>query len=215
MVRAVFFDIGETILDETRQWQAWADWLGVPALTFFAALGVCIERGLHHRAVFEMLRPGFDLERERREFAAAGRERAARVEDLYPDAAPCLRALRDAGLRVGLAGNQPSSVEPALASMGLAVDVIASSAGWGVEKPSPEFFARVAEAAGEPPQAIAYVGDRLDNDVLPALDAGMVAVFLRRGPWGMVHAGRPDAARAHLRIDSLDLLLAGLRGLAD
>ena len=27
VVRAVFFDVGETILDETRQWQAWADWL--------------------------------------------------------------------------------------------------------------------------------------------------------------------------------------------
>ena len=214
MVRAVFLDVGETILDETRHWQAWADWLGVPALTFFGALGACIERGLHHRAVFEMLRPGIDVDREWREFVAADGEQIARVEDLYPDAAPCLRALRDEGLRVGLAGNQPSSVEPALASMGLAVDVIASSASWGVEKPSPEFFARMAEASGEPPQHVAYVGDRLDNDVLPALDAGMIAVFLRRGPWGIVHAEWPEAARAHLRIDSLDDLLPGLRALA-
>ena len=53
---------------------------------------------------------------------------------------------------------------------------------WGRRKPSPEFFARVVQAAGLPPEQIAYVGDRLDNDVLPAADAGMTSVFPRRGP---------------------------------
>jgi FMN phosphatase YigB (HAD superfamily) len=81
--------------------------------------------------------------------------------------------------------------------------VIASSDGWGVSKPDPRFFAKVIEAAGEPAEAIAYVGDRLDNDVLPSLAAGMKAVFLRRGPWGWMHAEMPDIERAHLRIDSL------------
>ena len=31
------------------------------------------------------------------------------------------------------------------------------------------------------------MGDRVDNDVLPALDAGLVAVHVRRGPWGLLH----------------------------
>jgi FMN phosphatase YigB (HAD superfamily) len=48
-----------------------------------------------------------------------------------------------------------------------------------------------------------YVGDRLDNDVLPARAAGIVAVFLERGPWGQAHAERPDAALAHVRLRSL------------
>jgi FMN phosphatase YigB (HAD superfamily) len=63
------------------------------------------------------------------------------------------------------------------------------------------------------PERIAYVGDRLDNDVLPARAAGMVAVHVRRGPWGYLHARRPEAAQAHLRIDSLDELLPGLAAL--
>jgi hypothetical protein len=33
--------------------------------------------------------------------------------------------------------------------------------------------------------------------------AGMLAVFLRRGPWGYLHALRPEAAEAGLRIESL------------
>ena len=54
-----------------------------------------------------------------------------------------------------------------------------------------------------PADSIAYVGDRLDNDVLPALAAGMKAVFVRRGPWGWMHAELPDIERAHLRLETL------------
>jgi hypothetical protein len=43
----------------------------------------------------------------------------------------------------------------------------------------------------------------VDNDILPAKLAGMVTVFLRRGPWGVIHARRPEAAQADIRIDSL------------
>ena len=210
LVRAVCFDIGETLVDETRHWQAWANWLGVPSMTFFAALGAVIERGEHHQRVFELLRPGFDLDAEREKRRAARGELVLEARDFYPDALPCLARLRADGYRVGLAGNQPASTEARLAELGVEVDWIASSGGWGVAKPAPEFFARVAECAGLPPQQIAYVGDRLDNDVLPARAAGMVAVFLRRGPWGFLHATRPDVARAQLRIESLDELPTAL-----
>lgn len=200
-------------MDETRAWGTWADWLGVPRFTFFALLGAVIAQDQHHRRVFELLRPGLDLARERERLEAAGLDAGVRPEDLYPDALPCLRALRGAGYRIGLAGNQPARTEAVLAELGLPVDVIASSESWGVEKPSPAFFERVCEAAGLPPREIAYVGDRLDHDVLPARALGMRAVLLRRGPWGHVHAGRPEAARAELRLDSLDALPAALAGL--
>ncbi|HEX9373477.1 MAG TPA: HAD family hydrolase [Roseiflexaceae bacterium] len=202
-IRAVFFDVGETLVDETRQWGAWADWLGIPRLTCFAALGAVIERGEHHRRVFELLRPGLDLAREHAARLAAGLADRIELGDFYPDALPCLRVLRARGYRIGLAGNQPVQAEEQLRAIGLPVDVVASSDGWGVEKPSPAFFARVVETAGVPPPAIAYVGDRLDNDVIPAAESGMVAVFLRRGPWGYLHATRPEVKRAAIRLDSL------------
>jgi FMN phosphatase YigB (HAD superfamily) len=53
----------------------------------------------------------------------------------------------------------------------------------------------------------AYVGDRLDNDVLPAKAAGMFAVFIKRGPWGHLHAHRPEVDQADATIHSLDQLL--------
>jgi len=58
--------------------------------------------------------------------------------------------------------------------------------------------------------AIAYVGDRLDHDVLPARAVGMIAVLIRRGPWGFLHAQRPEAARAHARIEDLGELAGKL-----
>ena len=59
----------------------------------------------------------------------------------------------------------------------------------------------------EPPE-IAYVGDRVDNDVAPALAAGMVAVHVRRGPWGYLH----DPPPAAIRIRSLAELPGALAG---
>ena len=38
---------------------------------------------------------------------------------------------------------------------------------------------------------LAYVGDRVDNDVLPAAAAGLVAVHVRRGPWGRLQRTPP------------------------
>jgi FMN phosphatase YigB (HAD superfamily) len=72
-----------------------------------------------------------------------------------------------------------------------------------VWKPSPAFFARVVAEAGVPAAEVAYVGDRVDFDVVPAATSGLVPVFVRRGPWGYLHADRPEASVARVRIESL------------
>ena len=88
---------------------------------------------------------------------------------------------------------------------------MAMSDEWDVHKPQPEFLRASARADGQPePADVAYVGDRLDNDVRPSAAAGMRAVWLRRGPWGVIagrrgadgHAGgrlAGGAGRAHRR----------------
>ena len=214
-IRAVFLDVGETLVDETRVWEGWADWLGVPRFTFMAALGGVIQRGEDHVRVFERFRPDFDLARERAARREAGVLWTVQERDLYPDVRPALERLRANGYLVGVSGNQPDSMTDALRALDLPVDVIENSADWGVEKPDAAFFARVAVRAELPPARIAYVGDRLDNDVLPAGAAGMVSVFLRRGPWGVAHARLPESAQARLRIDALADLPDALASLPD
>jgi len=191
-VKAVVFDVGETLVDETRAWGVYADRAGVSRLTFFAALGAVIENRQDHRNVFELL--GIT---DRIDWVPYERE------DLYDDAVPCLRELGNRGFWLGLVGNQPTRTEAFLQQCGLDVDLMASSETWGVNKPDPAFFTRLAHEVDFHPQEIAYVGDRVDNDVLPARAAGMIAVFIRRGPWGHLQSHWPESHEAHVRIDSL------------
>jgi len=196
-IRAVVFDVGETLVDETRNWSRRAELVGVTTFSLMGALGALIERDEPHSRLWELLgveSPGMDVSLD--------------SADLYPDALRCLRAIRRTGLVVGIAGNQPAGIEAQLRVLGFEADLMASSATWGVEKPSAEFFARLVCELDCDPSAILYVGDRLDNDVLPARAARMRTAFIRRGPWGYVHAQRPGALLADLRLDSLDELAA-------
>jgi HAD superfamily hydrolase (TIGR01549 family) len=190
-VTAVVFDLGETLVDETRHWDEVADAVGVERPRLHEALVATIERGAHHRELFA------DLGVE----PVAGPEWEPR--DLYPDVPHSLARLRESGYIVGVAANQPPGADDFLRRL-FPFDLIGTSALWGVEKPDPEFFRRIAEGVLAFPGDIAYVGDRVDNDVVPALAAGMVAVHLRRGPWGTRQSAPPGA----IVIDSLDELPA-------
>ena len=210
-VEAVVFDVGETLIDETRVWEAWADHLGVPRLTLFATLGAFISDGRHHREPVTLFRPEIDLEAEIRRFRGASDANPARLDDLYPDAIPCLRQLRAERYRLGVAANQPVETAALARSMGIELELVGMSDEWGLAKPDPSFFARIADELDLPPASIAYVGDRVDNDVRPARDAGMVAVFVRRGPWAWIQAGRDDPPEASIVVENLAALPDALR----
>lgn len=185
-VRAVVFDVGETLVDETGMWERAADAAGVPRFTLMGVLGGLAARREHHSRAWQLL----GVEQPASTWTA---------EDLYPDALPCLERLRNGGVLIGAVGNTPAATEELLRPH---VQLIGSSARWRIEKPAPAFFARIVEESGLCPEEIAYVGDRVDNDVEPALVAGMVAVHIRRGPWGHLH--EPPAKA--VRIESLNEL---------
>ncbi len=156
-----------------------------------------------YRETFQYFRPRFDLATERERRAEAGQPETFAKENLYPDARPCLGELKQVGLRVGLAGNQTARAEQILKSLNLPVDVIGTSEGWGVEKPTPAFFARVVEEAGCAVASVLYVGDRLDNDIRPAQHAGMSTALIRRGPWGFIVEDETISGRCLFRLSGL------------
>lgn len=194
-IKAVVFDQGETLINETRFWASVAAYAGVSDFTLFGVLGGLIERRENHRSVFSIMQIesvdpgiiGYQVEQR----------------DLYPDVIRTLTRLKHDGYILATAGNQSASVEGEMADLELPVVLNATSAGWGLSKPDPAFFRRIAEELELEPNEILYVGDRLDNDYFPAENVGMHAVFIRRGPWGYLHSTWPDMADVKHQITDL------------
>lgn len=160
-------------------------------MTFLAAFGAIVAAGRYHAEVFDLLEvPDWQSRAQEAERRYGGFQ----AVDLYPDALPAIESLRAAGYGVAIIANQPASRETQLRAIGVTADVMGMSDALGVWKPHPAFFARALELMGSPaPTDVAYVGDRPDNDVAPAAAAGMRAVWLRRGPWGVIAREAPGA----------------------
>ena len=203
--RWVVFDVGETLVDETRVWSTWADVAGVTRLTLMAVLGATIARGKGHQSVFEELGlPHWEHHRDELE-ASYG---AIDDSDLYPDVRPTMTALAVAGYRLAIFGNQLARRAADLRALDLPVEAIAMSDEMQLAKPDPAYYARVLELLGGPaPASVAHVGDRVDNDVLPAAAAGLRSIWIRRGPWGRIQE-LPDGFDP-------SLVIAGLAELPD
>jgi FMN phosphatase YigB (HAD superfamily) len=82
--------------------------------------------------------------------------------------------------------------------------MIVTSDDWGVTKPDPEFFRMMIEVSPVGADETLYVGDRLDNDIVPAARLGLRTALINRGPWATIWRDDPAASQVPtLRIDSL------------
>ncbi|WP_185902651.1 HAD family hydrolase [Streptomyces sp. WAC05292] len=209
MIRTVVLDVGETLTRDDRYWAAWADWLRVPRHTLSALVGAVVVAGRDNADAIRLLKPGVDIAAEYAAREAAGCGERLDASDLYDDVRPALAALRAAGARVVVAGNQTARAGRLLRALDLPADLVVTSGEWGVAKPDPAFFARVLEVSGAPAGETLYVGDHPANDVFPAHRAGLLTAHLRRGPWGMWWADDPAVqAAADWSVASLYELVA-------
>ena len=105
--------------------------------------------------------------------------RRARIE---PGLQECLARLTRMGLKLGIVSNtfvNRASLQRQLQLVGLLefFPVQLYSYEYHVRKPSTELFQIAADKIAERPQNILFVGDRIDNDVVPALATGMRAAL--------------------------------------
>ncbi|MDJ0462313.1 HAD family hydrolase [Streptomyces sp. H27-C3] len=204
MIETIVFDVGETLVRDDRYWASWADWLGIPRHTMSTLVGAVTAQSRDNADALRLIKPGMDVREAYRAREAAGRGEHLDETDLYSDVRPALAGLRGLGVRVVVAGNQTGRAGELLRGLDLPVDLVVTSAEWGVAKPTDEFFARVVEIAGADPHETMYVGDHPVNDLYPAKKAGLRAAHIRRGPWGYLWADDPEVvAAADWRIDSL------------
>ncbi|MBQ9680145.1 MAG: HAD family hydrolase [Ruminococcus sp.] len=103
-------------------------------------------------------------------------------EFVYPEAENCLSELSK-HYKIGIIANQELGSEQRLKKLGLLkyIDLVVASAEEGVAKPDLRIFQIAIDRSNCKPEEAVMVGDRIDNDILPAKKIGMKTVWIKQG----------------------------------
>ena len=171
----IFFDVGSTLVDEGKAYDHRAQ-------DMICGTDISFEEFDAARIAFS--RQGLDGNSAAIEhFGLEKTPWHSEDEIPYPDAHETLDFLRKKGYRLGIIANQNPGTEARLEAWGLRkfFDVIADSSRIGCAKPDKAIFGKAMEFAGCKAEESIMVGDRLDNDMIPAKALGMKTVWIRRG----------------------------------
>ena len=190
-VRILFFDMGCTLADETPALKErcrltaeteGARKLGVTAEDVMRAMEDAAARRLHPY---------------RTALAALGLTEAipyrSELDEMDKDAPRILRALKDR-YTLGVIANQQKGLRDRLTKMGILdfFSIVISSEDYPFSKPDPRLFEAALAAAHVKPHEAVMIGDRIDNDIIPARALGMRTVRLKSGLCAGQTAQTPD-----------------------
>lgn len=175
MIKWIFFDVGSTLVDETDAYDH-------RVREMVAGTGITFEEFDTMRIV--LAQQGFDGNSAAIEYFGL-KKTPWHSEDEIPfsDAQSTLETLCRKGYKLGIIANQNPGLEKRVENWGLNqyFEVIASSAEIGYAKPDKEIFEWAFKLAGCTAQESVMVGDRLDNDIIPAKSVGMKTVWVKNG----------------------------------
>jgi putative hydrolase of the HAD superfamily len=195
MIRAVIFDIGGPLdLEEAFEAAIDADVRAALAREGFqfseASWQEANRRAVDtfapslYRSVIWQLTGG-DLEKSLRVYHWMQERGDARRDlfELRPGITDVLAALKARGLRLGLAANQalPALENLARNNIGHYFENKGISAVYGYRKPDIRLFLRACQDLAVKPAECIMVGDRIDNDIVPARLLGRRTVLIRTG----------------------------------
>lgn len=187
IMKWIFFDVGSTLVDETEAYNH-------RAREMLAGTDVTFAEFDAKRT--EFAKQGLDGNSEAVQYFGLRKTPWHSEDEVpYPDAADTLRYLRERGYQLGVIANQPFGTAQRLEAWGLGswFDVVAASAELGVTKPDRAIFEKALSKAGCRPEDAVMVGDRLDNDIIPAKAVGMATVWIRNGLSAYQTSDIPDS----------------------
>lgn len=179
-IRWIFFDIGYTLINEDRVWLKRFEEQAQSAEA--RRLGLTPERIRQEVEQNTIARkPQFRTLIQKYSFSFEAPYRHE-LETPYPEAADVLKAL-SSRYRLGVIANQSAGLEERLKAWELLPFFSAIVSSWERQIMKPDirlFEAALAESGCNPNEAV-MVGDRLDNDILPAKSLGMHTVRILQG----------------------------------
>ncbi|SFK94541.1 putative hydrolase of the HAD superfamily [Paenibacillus sp. 1_12] len=185
----VFFDVGETLVDESkpiresiRQFVEQAAKLGYRIEPHIVEQALMHYHGLFSsfpmRDVMEQL---IRSEEDRLEIRK-GMVYRKDWDEPFADAVGILEQL-SRHYKLGIIANQSAGTAARLEQYGMLkyISVVCSSAEEGLSKPDVRFYERALGEARCKAEHAVMIGDRIDNDVIPAKRVGMRAIWVRQG----------------------------------
>lgn len=174
-IKWIFFDVGSTLVDETEAYDHRAREMIEETNISFSDFD---------SKRIELAKQGFDGNSEAIKYFGLKKTPWHTEDEIpYDDAMDTLNLLKRRGYNLGIIANQVEGTAQRLEIWGLLqyFNVIATSAELGIAKPDKLIFERAFEMAECQPQNCAMVGDRLDNDIIPAKTLGMKTIWIRKG----------------------------------
>ena len=106
-------------------------------------------------------------------------------EYLYSEALDSLKQLASK-YKIGIIANQPPGTDTRLKESGIMdyISLVISSAEEGVKKPDERIFKRALEKGKCKAENSIMVGDRIDNDIIPAKKLGFSTIWIKQGLGG-------------------------------
>lgn len=173
-IKWIFFDIGSTLVDESA---AYEDRLKKTAESANVTYKYVYETALDF---YKQNKKG-DLETMKL-LNVETPEWKKECEILYDDAEDCLKKLSEK-YKIGIIANQSFGTKKRLENFGLSkyIEFVVASAEEGVAKPDKKIFEIALSRANCEPERAVMIGDRIDNDIVPAKKIGMKTVWIKRG----------------------------------
>ncbi len=129
-------------------------------------------------------------------------------EFVYPEAENCLSELSK-HYKIGIIANQNLGSEERLEKLGLLkyIDLVIASAEEGVAKPDLRMFQIALDRANCKPEKALMVGDRIDNDIVPANKIGMKTIWIKQG-FGKYCELKTEIEQPDYTVESLNELIS-------
>ncbi|WP_155833308.1 HAD family hydrolase [Butyrivibrio sp. WCD3002] len=129
-------------------------------------------------------------------------------EELFPESYECLELLSKK-YKIGIIANQLPGTATRLEKHGVLkfIDLVIASAEEGLEKPDRRIFELALSRANCKPENAVMIGDRVDNDIIPAKKMGMKTVRVKQGMWKYWEVSNEDE-QADYEVDDLSEVLA-------
>lgn len=183
-IKWVFFDIGSTLVDESVAYRNRIErTIANTDISYDEFYQRMVEISKHNQNAYNKVLEEFGLKKA---------PWNSDDEIVYPEAENCLSVLSK-HYKIGIIANQELDSEQRLDKLGLQkyIDLVIASAEEGVAKPDLRIFQIALDRANCKPEEAVMVGDRIDNDIIPANEIGMTTVWIKQGFGGLFEPKEP------------------------